>query len=97
MSSSLRTDRRASCNVGEHRGHLALAPKKVLTKKARQDPTSAVPKASRGAVGAAPGATRKEQMMVVPTGSRDENGTKIFRTDRFRFLYYDIISEFYQT
>jgi hypothetical protein len=24
-----------------------------------------------------------------PSASRDENGTEIFRTDRFRFLYYE--------
>ena len=26
-----------------------------------------------------------------PTALRDENGTEIFRTDRFRFLYYDTV------
>lgn len=47
-----------------------MARKKALAKKARQDPTSAVPEASRGVVGAAPGAIGEAQMMVVPTGKQ---------------------------
>ena len=27
----------------------------------------------------------------IPLISKDENGTEIFRTDRFRFLHYDIV------
>jgi hypothetical protein len=30
-------------------------------------------------------------LICYPTTSKDKNGTKIFRTDRFRFLYYDTI------
>jgi len=29
--------------------------------------------------------------MYIFSNMMDENGTEIFRTDRFRFLYYDIV------
>ena len=36
-------------------------------------------------------------IVVITNGAKDENGTEIFRTDHFRFLYYDTVFEFRQT